>query len=214
MPIVQKPAGVADSHSGGMKVLATTPIGAHPLWHLAIVAGAAVAVFAGIKVSEYRATRRESSATGSRSLSHLMSRRTPWPAPNDLYLAAALCSAGAAAIHAAVCPRHFREAFLFGVFFLVASAAQAAWSVLLWYRASRRLLLVGAIGNAATIVVWAVSRTTGLPVGPDKWHPEAISPADVVATVLEVVIVIAAATLLRHIPTPAGQSRERQHARV
>jgi hypothetical protein len=197
-----------------MKVVATAPIGAHPLWHLAIVAGAAVAVFAGIKVSEYRATRRERSAAARLSPSHVMSRRTPWPVPNDLYLTAALCSAGAAAIHAAVCPQHFREAFLFGVFFLVVSASQAAWSVLLWYRASRRLLLVGAIGNAATIVVWAVSRTIGLPVGPERWHAEAISPADVVATVLEVVIVMAAATLLRHVRTPARQSRERQDARV
>ena len=53
-------------------------------------------------------------------------------------------------------------------------------------RPSRRLLLAGAIGNLAIASVWLVSRTVGLPLGPEAWEPEAIHVADIVATLDEV----------------------------
>jgi hypothetical protein len=64
------------------------------------------------------------------------------------------------------------------------------------YRPNRTLLLVGAVGNAATIVLWTLTRTVGLPVGPQPWHPEAIGPLDLISTLLELAIVLCAATLL------------------
>ena len=39
--------------------------------------------------------------------------------------------------------------------------------------ATARLLRAGAIGNGALVVVWAFSRTAGMPVGPQPWRPRA-----------------------------------------
>jgi hypothetical protein len=200
------------AHVNGSSV--SSAAGTHPLWHFGLVAGAAVAVFAYIKVRECLAARSTRSPADTRSVLRLASQRTKWPVPHDLYLTAALSSAGAAAIHAAVCPAHFRAAFAFGAFFAVAAALQAAWTVQLWYRVSRRLLLAGAIGNTVTVAVWAVSRTIGLPIGPRRWHPEAVSAADLVATALEVVVVVTAGMLLLHAPNADRPSRQRQHAGV
>jgi hypothetical protein len=54
---------------------------------------------------------------------------------------------------------------------------------------SRSACLVGIVGNGAMVAVWAVSRTAGLPIGPEPWTPEAIGALDVVATGLELFIV-------------------------
>jgi hypothetical protein len=188
---------------------ATPATGGHPLWHLAVVAGAAVGVFGWIKLQEHRQSRRSSRPAASRSLRARLSDRAPWPKPRDLYVTAALCSTGAAVIHATVCPEHFREAIVFGVFFAVAAALQAAWTVLLWHRPTRRLLQSGAIGNAAVIMLWVLSRTSGLPIGPERWHPEAITTADILATVLELIVVGATTVLVTHErhATPAYQRR-------
>ncbi len=61
---------------------------------------------------------------------------------------------------------------------------------------NRRLLIAGAVGNLAIVVVWVASRTTGVPVGPDPWTPEAVGVADAVATILEIALVAGCALLL------------------
>ncbi|HWW52640.1 MAG TPA: hypothetical protein VNY84_02635, partial [Acidimicrobiales bacterium] len=144
----------------------------HPLWHLILPVVVSAGVFAGLKVWEWWQT-------------HSRSVREPWTRPSTPVLALALASLGASVIHAAVCPAHFREATAFGVFFVVASALQAAWALLVLRRAGRTLLMVGFVGNIAVVGLWAVSRTVGIPVGPDVWHPEAITGADSLATTLE-----------------------------
>jgi hypothetical protein len=103
----------------------------------------------------------------------------------------ALASAGAGLVHLAVCPEHFREASLFGAFFAVAAVAQFVWADRVLRRdASDRLLMWGAIGNAAVLVLWVVSRTTGLPIGPDAGVAEAVGPLDTLAGVLEAAVVL------------------------
>jgi len=153
---------------------------AHPLWHLLIVAGGAVGVFIAIKAKEYwdRDQRRRLRA------------------PTLSVLALALLSLGSGAIHASVSAEHFREAFVFGVFFLAASTVQAGWAVLLVSRPNRALLVAGTVGNAGVIILWTVTRTVGLPFGPEPWHPEAVGRLDVISTLLELAVVIGAATLL------------------
>jgi hypothetical protein len=164
------------------QLAAAKPAG-HPTWHLLVVAIAAVAVFVGIKIEEHvRAHPRHH-------------RNRAIPRSNGL-LFVALCSAGAAGIHAFVCPEHFREFFALGLFFVVAAALQAVWALLVYLRPTDGLLVVGAAGNVVLILVWAVSRTFGVPIGPEVWRPEAISGLDVIATVLEATLVIAVAALL------------------
>ena len=98
-------------------------------------------------------------------------------------------SAGAATIHFAVAPEHFREDFRFGLFFVVAATLQLGWGAAILARDSRALYIGGGIGNAFVLGVWALSRTTGLPVGPEVWTPEPIGLLDGIATAYEAVLV-------------------------
>ncbi|MGZ4202108.1 MAG: hypothetical protein ACXVRH_08630 [Thermoleophilaceae bacterium] len=70
--------------------------------------------------------------------------------------------------------------------------AQFAWGVALYRRPSRRLLMVGAVFNAAIVALWIVSRTSGLPIGPEPWKPEAVGPIDSIATADEIVLLMLA----------------------
>jgi hypothetical protein len=111
--------------------------------------------------------------------------------------AMALASVGAGVIHLAVAPAHLREWVPFGVFFVVLGGAQLAWAALVWTRPRRSLLVAGAIANAGVVALWLLSRSAGIPIGPEHWSPEAIGFADVVCSAYEVLIVVATWTLLR-----------------
>jgi hypothetical protein len=111
-----------------------------------------------------------------------------------LRLGIALASAGAATIHFAVIAPHLEEYWLFGSFFIAVAIAQLAWAMLVLFRPSPAVYLAGVVGNAAVAATWVVSRTTGLPLGPEPGEPEPVGTADSVATAFEVVI--AAGTLL------------------
>jgi hypothetical protein len=159
-----------------------------------VIAAAAVGVFGYIKVKEYVDQRRAFRQTRDADRPHASAAWLSAPtAPIVMLATASLLSGG---IHASVSGEHFREAFIFGAFFTVAAAAQVAWGILLLHRPSRTLLALGAIGNAAVVALWSMTRTVGLPVGPEPWRPEAIGTLDVVSTLFEVVIVVIAVTLL------------------
>lgn len=112
-----------------------------------------------------------------------------------LFLACALAW-GAGVIHVAAAVSHLDEFVLFAVFFEVLALAQFAWGVALYRAPSRRLLLVGAIGSLAVVALWAVSRTSGLPIGPSPWRrPEAVGLLDSLATADE--LALAAIVFLR-----------------
>jgi diguanylate cyclase (GGDEF)-like protein len=120
----------------------------------------------------------------------------------------ALGSLDAGLIHAGVCPEHFREATVLGVFFLVVATLQLAWAAAVLTRASRGLLFAGAAGNAAVVAVWAVSRTFGVPVGPNPWRPEAVGVFDVLAVIAEVAVTVGALWLARRrLPRASGSQR-------
>jgi multisubunit Na+/H+ antiporter MnhG subunit len=117
-----------------------------------------------------------------------------WPCGPHLALAAT--SLAAAGIHFAVMPEHFDEYVTFGVFFSVVAWLQALWAGAVALQPRRWLLVAGLVGNLVVVVVWAVSRTAGLPLGPESGEAEAASFIDVLSTVLEVVIVAGCAVLL------------------
>ena len=120
----------------------------------------------------------------------------------------AALSMTAAAIHFAVMGEHFAEYVAFGVFFSVVAWSQAVWAVGVIVRPSRGLLLVGLVGNALVILVWLISRTPGLPIGPEPGAPEPAACVDVFSTILEVAIVAGTAMLvLRGRPTPSTRGR-------
>lgn len=119
-------------------------------------------------------------------------RRTP-----AAVLVAALFSLGAAAVHLRVCPEHFREATIYGLFFAVAAGCQTGWAFLVCVWQKRWLLYAGVAGNAAIVALWAVTRTVGVPLGPGRGETEEIGALDVIACICEVGVIVAALVALR-----------------
>ena len=107
-----------------------------------------------------------------------------------------LASAGAGIIHLMVVQEHLEEFTPFGIGFLVLGLFQLVWAVTVMVKANPPILAVGLVVSALTIGAWILSRTVGLPIGPEAGEPEAIGMLDVMATVLEGVIVLGAAYLL------------------
>ena len=111
-----------------------------------------------------------------------------------MYLAGGSFAVGV--IHAGVCPEHFREATLFGLFFAAVAVAQLLWAATVIRRVSRSVLTTGIALQLSAAAVWLASRTTGLPVGPERWHREGIGVLDVVSTLIEVVVALGAIRML------------------
>ncbi|SFB50288.1 hypothetical protein SAMN05216266_114167 [Amycolatopsis marina] len=114
----------------------------------------------------------------------------------DIKLAAAVAafaSAGAAVIHLAVTPDHWREWAPSGLFFAGLALLQLGWAVAVLRSAHRAVLGIGVVANTAAIALWVVTRTNGLPFGPHADIPESLGPAGILATVLELVVVLGAA---------------------
>src|SRR5436309_8007399 len=129
------------------------------------------------------------------------------------YAAVAL-TAGSAAIHVAVIREHLQEFFAAGVFFAVAAAIQAAWGVAFVSWPSRRLALLGILGNLGLVALWTVSRTVGLPFGPDPGQAEAIGFIDFLSTVLEALTVVAVALAWRSLRSYEASSEWRSPRRL
>jgi hypothetical protein len=117
-----------------------------------------------------------------------------------LLTSAALLSLVAAVIHVWVMPEHFEEWWGYGLFFLVSAAAQAT------------LLRVGIIGNLVIIALWVVTRTIGIPVfGPHAGEIEELGAIDIASKLVEVLLVILLAALLRNASKRPQQSTRLAH---
>jgi hypothetical protein len=122
----------------------------------------------------------------------------------------AMLSLGAAGIHFAVMGDHFNLTWYHGAFFAATAWLQLAWAVAIVVKPSRRLLVAGIIGNLVIAEIWLVSRTIGIPFGPESGVAEAVSFSDVLCTILEVGIVVGSVALLkprfldRPVPTAAA----------
>src|SRR5262245_10623800 len=128
-------------------------------------------------------------ATARLPVPHLQLKLSSWRA-----IRAAVFMLGAGAIHLAVMPQHFQGYPPSGAFFLLSGLAQVGLAAALFFSTQRLIAIVGAAGNLAIVALWAVSRTIGLPIGDDPWHPETVGVADAAATILEL---MAAANLVR-----------------
>jgi hypothetical protein len=95
-----------------------------------------------------------------------------------------------ALVHASVIREHFHEYVLFGVFFTLLFLAQGAIAVLIAFRPARATVRAVALASAWVVVLWLVSRTTGLPFGPEVWEPERYGALDAVASAAELLTVI------------------------
>lgn len=109
----------------------------------------------------------------------------------------AVCSGVAAIIHGAVCPQHFHESTLYGLFFLLVASSQLVFAALVITRPRRWLLRAGLVGNLAVTGLWLLTRTSGIPLGPAAGTVEEIGIFDVIATAAELGAVACCAVALR-----------------
>jgi len=106
-----------------------------------------------------------------------------------------VASLGTALLHAAFAPGHWAEEWSHGLFFAATAWFQLALAVALVAYPSRRVFALATL-NVAVIATWVVSRTVGVPVGPNSGVAEDVGLPDSIATALEAVIVLGSAVLL------------------
>lgn len=123
-------------------------------------------------------------------------RRPPLPR-SAWVVGAAAAAVVSAAVHLSVTGEHFGESALYGSFFLVLAAVQLAWAAWLLLRPSRVWLSAGAAASLLVVLLWAATRTIGIPVGPAAGEREDVGALDVVASVAEVAVVACALTTFR-----------------
>ena len=109
----------------------------------------------------------------------------PRPWATILRWAAALTLACAAAIHASVIEEHYREWVLEGLFFIALAAVEALLAVAIGAGSATAAYRAAIALSLGTVALWTVSRTLGVPVGPQPWVPEPVGRADAIATLLE-----------------------------
>ena len=116
-----------------------------------------------------------------------------------LLYAASGFSAVAGVIHAYFMPEHFEEWIGYGVFFLVATVCQVLLALVLLadLPPRREVLWAGIIGNAAIIMLWLITRTLGIPIGPMAGEIEAVGVLDLTSKIAEMVVIMCLALLLR-----------------
>jgi hypothetical protein len=123
----------------------------------------------------------------------VLARRPP---AGVVLLAAGLCTSGAAAIHFAVTNEHFNEWWGYGLFFFFAGWVQLLWAAIAVRVHSRPLLAIGLVGNASVVVLWIVTRTVGLPFGPEPGAAESLGWADGISSAFEAAAALCCLVLL------------------
>ena len=109
----------------------------------------------------------------------------------------ALASLGAGTVHGAVAPEH-TDWWASVAFFVSLATFQIGWALYVLARnAAPSIFLLGAGANLLAVATWAVSRTSGLPFGPEQGTAESAARADVIATVLGLAVAIGALGIAR-----------------
>jgi len=130
------------------------------------------------------------------------------PGVSRLY-SVALLTLGVAAIHFAAAADHMPEYVPWGVFFIGLGIAQVTMAIAVVAAPSRRLFIAAAVGTAAVIGLWLISRTVGVPIAPQPWHPEPAGLLDFMATVLETISIVLFLLLIRSPRRPKARGRIR-----
>ena len=110
------------------------------------------------------------------------------PRLDDALIVACGLAWGAGLIHVVAAFDHVDEYVPFAVFFALLAPLQFAWGVAVYRRPDRRLLIAGAVGSLAIVALWILSRTTGVPIGPQAWQPERVGVLDAICSADEAVL--------------------------
>ena len=120
-------------------------------------------------------------------------------------------SIAASLVHGALVSSHADEWWLYGVFFMLASAAQGLYGFAVlgshmvngspiserWsLRARQAFYLSGIVGNGALVGMYVLSRTVGVPLGPGAGEVEEWDVLGVVTKAMELAVIVTLALLL------------------
>ena len=118
--------------------------------------------------------------------------------------------AGSAVIHGTVAGEHFGEWVPAGVFFIGIQLVELVLALLAVYAWHRRGAVLVVATGLLTLAVWVLSRTLGMPVGPDDFRvPEPVGIPDTACGLLELMSVAAAAVTLALLRTGPVRPRQR-----
>jgi hypothetical protein len=123
-----------------------------------------------------------------------------------LFLAALSVIAGA--IHVEAAAAHAGALRAYSGLFAALAVTQLAWAVCIYRSPARGRLAAGVALSAAVVLVWLVSRTAGVPFGPEAWSPEQPGPLDVAATLDEAAIAVIGLRILRLGRWPVFDARD------
>jgi len=122
--------------------------------------------------------------------------RTPDLAGPAVYAASGL-SLAAALVHLWATPELLSEWWGYGAFFLAAALLQGSFAALVLRWSGVYPLLFAGIGvNLGLVLVFVLTRTSGVPVGPHEGLVERATPLDLAAMVAELGAVLALTVLL------------------
>jgi hypothetical protein len=162
-----------------------------------VVFGLPVAVLVStVGWQELRGRLRERADARAGAESPVRRPRPTSDLPTDGLWVAAAGLVAAAAIHATVITEHFREYVLFGVFFVALAIAQFWLAAVLVRHPDRRTVRYVAVASVWVVALWVVSRTTGLPIGPEPWRPEAFGGLDIASSCAELITAVGCLTHL------------------
>ena len=123
--------------------------------------------------------------------------------PAGTFGAVAILSGVAAGIHLGVASEHFAEWWGYGTFFVLAAMGECALVALLALRPRAWVVQAGIWASLATMLMYLVSRTSGIPLGPATGVVEPVELPGLAATVAEGALVVVLCGLL------AGRERVR-----
>jgi hypothetical protein len=98
---------------------------------------------------------------------------------------AALLTAGAAAIHLSGAPQQFPRSGAIAAGLALFALVQAAAATLLVVVPRRRVVRAAVAFNAASVVLWLIAHSYGVPVGSSVWRPEGLSIPDFILPMFE-----------------------------
>ncbi|MEK6975866.1 MAG: hypothetical protein AABY18_05945 [Candidatus Thermoplasmatota archaeon] len=122
-------------------------------------------------------------------------------------------SLAAAAMHAGLVDEHLEEWWGYGLFFILASLAQGLYGLILlalplrpawdpedWRVWRLRLFTAGIVANVAVIVLYTISRSTGIPLfGPAAGEVEPIEALGLATKAVEMLTVLGLLVLVRRL---------------
>lgn len=121
-----------------------------------------------------------------------------------------LLSLAAAALHAGLVGEHLREWWGYGYFFIIASLAQGVYGLVLlalpdrpswepghWRRFRVKLYSAGIAGNGFVLILYAITRTVGIPFGPAAGEVEPVEALGLATKAIELLTVGGLAILLQ-----------------